>query len=95
MLRVNEIVVPIGTQIDDIKKETARQIGVPAADFTFFEIAREAIDSRKKNNIRMVYSVQLELDGDEEKIAARFAQNKVNPCARYQYVLPENKRTSI
>ncbi len=94
MLRINEIAVPLGTQIEDIKKEAAAVIGVPHSAFTYFEIAREAIDSRKKNNIRMVYSVQVEIDGNEEKIAARFPQNKVSLCERYQYVLPENKRKS-
>ena len=94
MLRVNEIIVPLGTTENEIKKEAARQLGVSASAFTFFEIAREAIDSRKKNNIRMVYSVHVELDGDESSVAARFPQNKVNLCERYQYILPENKRTS-
>ncbi len=94
MLRVNEIIVPPGTNENEIRKQAARQLGVSASAFTFFEIAREAIDSRKKNNIRMVYSVHVELDGDESSVAARFPQNKVSLCERYQYVMPENKRTS-
>ena len=94
MLRINEIAVPIGATAEEIKKEAARQIRVPVSAFVHFEIAREAIDSRKKGNIHMVYSVQVSIDADEEKIAAAYPQNKVSLCEAYRYDLPENKRKS-
>lgn len=94
MLRINEISVPIGTEYETIKKTAADTIGVPPEYITYFEIARESIDSRKKNNIKMIYSVQLEIDSDEEKIARCFPENKVCLCERYHYQLPENKRRS-
>ncbi len=94
MIRINEITVDVGAGIDTIKKEAAKIIGVDSSDFVSFELARESIDSRKRNNIKMVYSVDVELDADEESIAARFPINKVMFKERYQYVMPQNKRTS-
>ena len=83
MLRINEIHTPLGAGGEEIKTAAARQIGVPLKDITHFEIVRESVDSRQKNSIRMIYSVNVELDGDEESVAARFPQNKVSLCERY------------
>ena len=94
MLRINEIHTPLGAGGEEIKTAAARQIGVPLKDITHFEIVRESVDSRQKNSIRMIYSVNVELDGDEESVAARFPQNKVSRCERYAYALPENRRRS-
>ena len=94
MLRINEIATPLGADPREIKAAAAGQIGVPVKDITLFEIARESIDSRQKNRLRMIYSVNVEVDGDEERIAARFPANRVSRCERYEYILPENRRVS-
>lgn len=94
MLRINEIQAPLGAGIEEIKSLAASEIGVHAKDIKYCEIARESIDSRKKNNIKMIYSVNVELDGNEEKIASRFPVNKVFLTEKYIYRMPENKRKS-
>lgn len=94
MLRVNEISVPLGTPMEQLGGYAAKELGVPKESVKFFEIYRESIDSRKKNSIKMIYSVNLELDCDEESIALKFPENKVVRCERYHYDMPENRRTS-
>lgn len=94
LLRINEISMPLGSTHEEIKKSAADIIGVSQKHISYFEIARESIDSRKKNNIKMIYSVNVELDGDEQQIALRFPENKVSLCERYKYELPVNNRKS-
>ena len=94
MLRINELSLDLGESTERLKKEAADFIGVSPSDFTSFEVSRESIDSRKKNHIKMIYSVDVELESGEAEIAARFPINKVVHKERYKYVLPENKRTS-
>ncbi len=94
MLRINEISVPLGADIESIKKEACKIIGIRPDDVTGFEIARESIDSRKKNHIKMIYSVNLTAGIDEAALAARFLPNKVLQIEKYVYRLPENRRNS-
>lgn len=94
MLRINELALNVGESIEKLKACAAEFIGVSPSDFTSFEISRESIDSRKKNNIKMVYSVDVELDSGEKEIASRFPINKVMFKERYKYEIPENKRIS-
>lgn len=95
MLRINEISVPIGASTEEIIIKAAETVGISRDSVKGFEIAKESIDSRKRNNIKMIYSVNLETELDEEAIAMRFPQNKVHTCEKYRYELPENKRTSV
>ncbi len=95
MLRINEISVPLGADVQEIKKQAAEIIGIPVSAVKELEIARESIDSRKRNNIKMIYSVNIVTDLNEEAIALKFPENKVHLCERYVYNMPENKRTSV
>ena len=94
MLRINEISVDLGASPEQIRASAARELGVSASHILSFEIWRESIDSRKKNRIRMIYSVNAETDLDEAAVAARFLPNKVCVCEKYKYELPENRRRS-
>ncbi|HHU84750.1 MAG TPA: hypothetical protein GXZ23_06235 [Clostridiales bacterium] len=94
MIRINDIKVPLGADVNTIKKAAAKALGVSADDFLSFSIARESIDSRRKNNIMMTYSVDVRLDGFEEEIASKFEKNKVLYFEPQAFVLPENKRNS-
>ena len=94
MLRINELSLNVGENTEKLKKAAADFIGVKPDEFTSFEISRESIDSRKKNHIKMIYSVDVELDSGEEDIAARFPINKVIFKERYRYEIPPVKRNS-
>ena len=94
MLRINELALGVGEPVENLKKAAAEVIGVKPDDFTSFEISKESIDSRKRNNIKMIYSVDIELESGEQEIAARFPIHKVLFKERYQYVIPPVKRTS-
>lgn len=95
MLRINEISVPLGASHNEILKAAADIVGISVDSVKSFEIAKESIDSRKRNNIKMIYSVNIETDLDEESIAIGFVQNKVHICEKYRYEFPENKRNSL
>lgn len=96
MLRINEISAPLGVSAEEIKSLAAQYVDVPLRYVKGFEIARESIDSRQKNNIKMIYSVNLELEAeaDEEGIASKYPANKVHTCEKYTYVMPPNQRNS-
>ena len=94
MLRINELSLPLGSGKADIQRAAGKALGIPVNDFRSFTILRESIDSRKKNDIKMIYAVGVELDGDEASIAARFPSNKVLFTQRYEYTFPTLRRQS-
>ena len=92
MIRLNEIKMPLGCTDDEIKSAAAKTLRIKESNIKSFSLARRSIDSRKKDNIILVYSVDLETDIDEEKAVAPFPQSKAFVTQKYEYILPEPKR---
>lgn len=94
LLRINEIDVPLGADTETIKKAAAAALRILPADILSFEVLRESVDCRKRDRVRMIYSVLVEISGNEEAVAAGFPENKVSVAERYTYQMPENRRHS-
>lgn len=92
MIRVNEIKVPLEATNDDILQQAAKSLKIPTSKIKSFAIAKKSLDSRKKDNLFFVYSVDVTVDGNEDKILAKAKKAvKIQP---FVYTVPENKRQS-
>ena len=56
MIRLNEIKMPLGSSDDEVKEAAAKLLNIKTDDIKDFSLARRSIDSRKKDNIFLVYS---------------------------------------
>ncbi len=92
MIRLNEIKMPLGATEHEVKLAAAKALKIKESNIKEFSLARRSIDSRKKDNIILVYSVDLETDLNEESVVASFPQNKAFVTKKYAYELPEAKR---
>ena len=96
MLRINEIKLPLDYEDEqnDLKNEVARLLKIKIGDIKTLEIFKKSIDSRKKNDIKFIFSVDITVDGDEEALLAKNSAPRVQRVEKYAYTLPENRRTS-
>ena len=92
MIRLNEIKMPLGATEEEVKIAAAKALKIKESSIKEFTLARRSIDSRKKDNIILVYSVDLETDLNEESVVASFPPNKAFVTKKYAYELPEAKR---
>lgn len=92
MIRLNEIKMPLGATEQEVKLAAAKALKIKESNIKEFSLARRSIDSRKKDNIILVYSVDLETDLNEESVVAVFPPNKAFVTKKYAYELPEAKR---
>lgn len=92
MIRLNELKMPLGATEQEVKIAAAKALKIKEQDIKEFTLARRSIDSRKKDNIILVYSVEIETDLNEEKTIAGFAPNKALITEKYNYEVPQAKR---
>lgn len=85
--------MPLGTTEEEVKKAACKALRINESDVKGFSLARRSIDSRKKENIFLVYSVDIETDLNEESIVAPFPANKAVVTEKYNYTVPEAKRS--
>jgi uncharacterized FAD-dependent dehydrogenase len=62
MLKLNNLKMPLGADIKQIKKCAAQECGLNESDLQNFRISKKSVDARNKNNVHFVYSVDFSSD---------------------------------
>ena len=89
MIRVNEIKTPLEGTYDDVLAGAAKALRISKRKILSLEIVRKSLDSRKKENLFFVHSVDVTVDGDEKEILAK-SDNDVKikyPHDKYKYIV--------
>mgnify|MGYP002750650972 FL=1 len=92
MIRVNEIKIPLDGDKNDILKSAAKALRISPDKIKDFSVVKKSLDSRKKDDLFFVYSADVAVDGDEDKILAKAKTKKAFKTEPFVYLLPENKR---
>ena len=90
MLKISNIRLPVGRDEAALLKKTARLLSVPEGEMGPLRIVKQSIDARKKDQIQMVYTVQVELEREEFVLGRGLKQ--VQRVEREHYAFPSVAR---
>jgi len=68
MIRIREISLPPEHNISQLSFEAAQALRISASKIRRLTIVRRSVDARKKPDVRIVYTVDVAVDGNENKI---------------------------
>ena len=68
MIRIREISLPPEHLTEQLAYEAARALKIPNSKVRQLKLIRRSIDARKKPDVRIVYTVDVKVEGNEEKI---------------------------
>ena len=94
MLRINEIKMSIDSDDNDLKVAAAKVLKVSPADITELSVFKRSIDSRKKEDIKFIYTVDVTVSANEDKLLKRSDPKRVSKSEFYEYEPVEVRRTS-
>lgn len=95
MIRINEVKQSLDATKEDLFISCKKILKIKDEQIVSMTIARQSVDSRKKDNVFFCYTVDVEVAGDEEKIIKKINSNKLQLVEAYKYEMPENKRVSV
>lgn len=78
MIRIREISMPPEHNVAQLSFEAARLLKISASKVRRMKIVRRSVDARKKPDVRIVYTIDVSVDGNENKIL------KQSGCKRAQ-----------
>lgn len=78
MIRIREISMPPEHNVAQLSFEAARLLKISASKVRHMKLVRRSVDARKKPDVRIVYTVDVSVDGNENKIL------KQSGCKRAQ-----------
>ncbi len=94
MIRINEIKISVDEKDYNLTDYASKALKIPKDRIKELQIAKKSLDSRKKDSLFFVYSVDVAVDGDEEKIIKKSKCKKAAIVTPFSYSVPENKRNS-
>lgn len=93
MLQISNLSLPVEGTPEQLKQKAAKVLGVAPGAIRDLRLTRQSIDARKKNDVRLVCSVQVDVD-KEDAVFSRCKSNAVSKVERRPYLFPAVKRTS-
>ncbi|MEM8614995.1 MAG: NAD(P)/FAD-dependent oxidoreductase [Cyanobacteria bacterium P01_H01_bin.105] len=88
MLRLAEIKLPLDHTDEDLHTAVLKKLHLKAADMTRYTVFKRSYDARKRENIRLVYIVDVETP-KQKQLLSRFKKDphiKPTPDTRYHFV---------
>ena len=71
MIRIREIYLPPEHSPAQLAYEASRALRINASKVRKVQIVRRSVDARKKPDIRIVYTIDVTVDGNEKKHPSR------------------------
>ena len=86
MIRISDITLPPEHNAHQLTFEAARLLKISASKIKEIKLVRRSIDARKKPDVKLIYTVDVRVDGSENKIIkqARCKRAAIAPTARYR-----------
>ena len=78
MIRIRDISLPPEHNPHQLGYEAAQLLGLSASKIRQVKIVRRSIDARKKPDVRIIYTIDVSIDGNEKRVL------KLSGCKRAQ-----------
>jgi len=89
MIRIRDISLSPAHNPDQLLFEAAKMLKISGSKIRKLTIARRSIDARKKPNVRIIYTVDVAIDGSEQKILRQSGCKKAAIVQKPYYQVPK------
>ena len=86
MIRISDIALPPEHNAHQLTFEAAKLLKISASKIKEIKLVRRSIDARKKPDVKLIYTVDVRVDGSENRILkqARCKKASIAPAVRYR-----------
>lgn len=88
MIRLTELRLPLDHEEGALLEAITAKLGIPAEQALSFSMFRRGYDARKKTNIQLIYTLDIEV-ANQDKLLAKFSKDphvRETPDMEYKYV---------
>ena len=89
MIRIRDIALPPEHNVNQLQFEAAQLLKVPNSKVRGLKLVKRSVDARKKPDIRIIYTVDVAVDGNEEKIIRKSGCKRAAIAPVSYYKLPK------
>ena len=89
MIRIRDIALPPEHNVSQLQFEAAQLLKVPNSKVRGLKLVRKSVDARKKPDVKIIYTVDVMVDGNEEKIIRKSGCKRASVAPISYYKVPK------
>ena len=89
MIRVRDIALPPEHNAHQLRFEAAKLLGIPNSKIRNLKIIRRSVDARKKPDVKIIYTVDVTVEGNEKKILKQSGCKRASLAVNTYYQPPK------
>ena len=91
MIRIRDIALPPEHNVNQLLFEAAQLLKVPNSKVRGLKLVKKSVDARKKPDVKIIYTVDVFIDGNEEKIIRKSGCKRASVAPVSYYKTPKCK----
>ena len=89
MIRIRDIALPPEHNVNQLQFEVAQLLKVPNSKVRGLKLVKRSVDARKKPDVKIIYTVDVAVDGNEEKIIRKSGCKRASVAPISYYKVPK------
>ena len=89
MIRIRDIALPPEHNVNQLRFEAAQMLKISASKIRGLKIFRRSVDARKKPDVKIIYTIDVAVDGNEEKLIRKSGCKKASVAPTGYYKPPK------
>lgn len=89
MIRIRDISLPAEHNVDQLLYEASKQLKISASRIRGLTLVRRSVDARKKPDVRIIYTVDVTVEGSEQKILRNSGSKRASIAPTDYYKPPK------
>ena len=89
MIRIRDIALPPEHNVNQLQFEAAQLLRVPNSKVRGLKLVRKSVDARKKPDVKIIYTIDVMVDGNEEKIIRKSGCKRASIAPISYYKVPK------
>ena len=89
MIRIRDIALPPEHNVSQLQFEAAQLLKVPNSKVRGLKLVRKSVDARKKPDVKVIYTIDVMVDGNEEKIIRKSGCKRASIAPISYYKVPQ------
>ena len=89
MIRIRDIALPPEHNVSQLQFEAAQLLRVSASKIKGLRLVKRSVDARKKPDIKVIYTIDVMMDGNEEKIVRKSGCKRASVTKVFYYKVPK------
>ena len=91
MIRIRDIALPPEHNVNQLLFEAAQLLKVPNSKVRGLKLVKKSVDARKKPDVKIIYTIDVFIDGNEEKIVRKSGCKRASIAPVSYYKTPKCK----